>query len=132
MRIEYLPTEYLVYVVVVRGDARSPKTWIAKAYAMLPFLNFMDEQGFSISDPTEEQLAHYRNSLEGKGITRDRIARVMNVICEFYEWLDLDWLRKRDSWGGGTNGLWPSCFRRRHRTPVIGPIRSGVASTAVS
>ena len=86
MRIEYLPTEYLVYVVVVRGDARSPKTWIAKAYALLPFLNFMDEQGFSISDPTEEQLAHYRNSLEDKGITRDRIARVMNVICEFYEW----------------------------------------------
>ena len=86
MRIEYLPTEYLVYVVVVRGDARSPKTWMAKAYALLPFLDFMVEQGFSISDPTEEQLAHYRNSLEQKGITRERIARVMNVICGFYEW----------------------------------------------
>jgi len=64
MRIEYLPTEYLVYLAVIRGDARSPKTWMARAYALLPFLNFMDQCAFSIADPTEEQLAHYATLLK--------------------------------------------------------------------
>jgi integrase len=50
----------------------------------------MISQGFDWRHPDpqriEEQLAHYRNHLEARGLVRGRIKRVMQIICDFYEW----------------------------------------------
>jgi hypothetical protein len=86
MRIEWLPTEYLLYNAIVSGRTRSPKTWKALGHMMAPFLNFMEERGFDWRSPTEERLARYRNALEKRGLGRARIHRVMTFICAFYEW----------------------------------------------
>lgn len=94
MAIEYLPTEYCIYLANVRAEARSPKTWRAYAYVLGPFLRYMEARGFSWQDPTEEYLAHYRNELEKRRIKRGRIKRVMSRICHFYEWMH------RKSWIG--------------------------------
>jgi integrase len=86
MEIEYLPTEYCTYVATIRGRSRSPKTWKAYGHIILPFLRFMNSNGFDWKNPTEAYLAHYRLQLENKNLARARIARVMSVICNFYEW----------------------------------------------
>jgi integrase len=89
MRIEWLPTEYLLHGAIVSGRSRSMMTWKAHGHMMVPFLNFMLDRGFDWRSPTEEQLAHYRNALEKRGIGRARIHRVMTFVCAFYEWARL-------------------------------------------
>ena len=86
MQIELLPTEYGIYVGVVRGRSRSPQTWKASGYALLSFIRFMEANQFDWRQPTEQVLAHYRTQLEHRKLIRATIARVMNTICDFYQW----------------------------------------------
>jgi integrase len=86
MRIEFAPTEFLIYNAVVRGKSRSPKTWKAQGHIIVPFLRFMDDNAFDWMQPTEERLAHYRNHLELERIGRARISRIMSFVVAFYEW----------------------------------------------
>jgi len=86
MRIQYVPTEFMIYNAVVRGKSRSPKTWKDQGNIILPFLQYMEERGFDWRQPTEERLAHYRNSLELRRLGRPRISRIMGFIIAFYEW----------------------------------------------
>ena len=86
MRIEYLPTEFCIYVAVVRGRSRSQKTWKAIGYTLLSFIRFMEVSQFDWKQPTEEQLGHFRTHLTCNGRVRATIARAMSTICDFYEW----------------------------------------------
>ncbi len=86
MRIEYLPTEFCTYLAVVPGRSRSQKTWKASAYILLPFLRFMISHKLNWKRPTEEHLAHYRNHIANRHLSKSRTARVMTVVCRFYEW----------------------------------------------
>lgn len=86
MRIEFVPTEFLIYNAVIRGKSRSPKTWEAQGHILVPFLRFMDEKGFDWRQPTEERIAHYRNFLEGEHLGRPRIRRIISFVIAFYEW----------------------------------------------
>jgi hypothetical protein len=80
MRIEFLPTEFLIYNAVVRGKSRSPKTCKAQGHVLDPFLRFMDEKNFDWQEPTEERLAHYRTQLERQGLGGARIRHIMSFV----------------------------------------------------
>jgi integrase/recombinase XerD len=93
MRIEYIPTEFLIYQAAVVGKARSQQTRYAQAHIVLPFLNSLSDKGVDWRNVTEEQLAYYRNTLENRRAGRKKrrlgrrhIRRVMSFICKFYEW----------------------------------------------
>ena len=86
MRIEHVPTEFLIHQAAVVGKARSPQTRYAQAHIMLPFLDSLADKNVNWRGVTEEQLAHYRNALEERKLGRPRIRRVMGFICRFLEW----------------------------------------------
>ena len=86
MRIEYVPTEFMVYQAVVVGKARSLQTRYAQAHIVLPFFDSLADKHVDWRDVTEEQLAHYRDALEKRKLGRPRVRRIMGFICTFYEW----------------------------------------------
>lgn len=86
MRIEFLPTEYSLHIAVIRGRSRSWKTWKAYGHCMLSFLRYMEAKNFDWRQPQEKYLAHYRTSLERRGLIRATVRRNMSIICDFYEW----------------------------------------------
>ena len=86
MRIEYVPTEFLIYQAAVVGKARSAHTRYAQAHIVLPFLDSLADKNVDWRRMTEEQLTHYRNALEKRKLGRPRIRRVMAFICRFLEW----------------------------------------------
>jgi hypothetical protein len=44
MRIEYVPTEFLIYQAAVVGKARSKQTRYAQAHIVLPFLDSLGQE----------------------------------------------------------------------------------------
>ncbi len=88
MRIEYLPTEWIIFQAIIRGSSRSPGTWRNYAFGLLDWLRTCEENGWDWRKPEERILAHYRNSLERRKpvLSVKTIARKMLVVCWFYEW----------------------------------------------
>jgi len=88
MRIEYLPTEWIVFQAVIRGSSRSPGTWRNYAFGLLSWLRYCNANGWDWRRPEEQLLAHYRNALERQEpqLSTKTIARKMLVVCWFYEW----------------------------------------------
>ncbi len=88
MKIELLPTEWILFQAVVRGSARSPGTWRNYASNLLDWLRYSDQNGWNWRRPEERLLAHYRNSLERRkpDVSAQTIARKMLIVCWFYEW----------------------------------------------
>ncbi|HVA29039.1 MAG TPA: site-specific integrase, partial [Candidatus Baltobacteraceae bacterium] len=88
MRIEFLPTEWILFQAVIRGSTRSPGTWRNYATNLLDWLRYCDRHGWDWQKPEERLLAHYRNSLERRkpGISAQTIVKKMLIVCWFYEW----------------------------------------------
>ncbi|HTV74403.1 MAG TPA: tyrosine-type recombinase/integrase [Candidatus Acidoferrales bacterium] len=88
MRIEHLPTEWIIFQAVIRGSSRSPGTWRNYAFGLLDWLQYSDANGWDWRSPEERLLAHYRNALECRKpiLSSKTIARKMLVVCWFYEW----------------------------------------------
>jgi len=88
MRIEHLPTEWIIFQAVIRGSIRSPGTWRNYAFGLLDWLQYSDANGWDWRSPEERLLAHYRNALECRKpiLSSKTIARKMLVVCWFYEW----------------------------------------------
>ncbi len=88
MRIQYLPTEWIIHQAVVRGTTRSPKTWKTYAYGLLDWLRYCCSQSWDWAKPEEQFLAHFRNDLERRSpkLARGTIAKKMLIVCWFYEW----------------------------------------------
>jgi integrase len=88
MGVHFLPTEWMIHLAVFNGRTRSPHTWRSYAFDLAQWLRFCEDRGWSWESPLEEQLAHFRNSLEKHQdkYKRTTIAKKMVVLCSFYEW----------------------------------------------
>lgn len=86
MDIEYWPTKFLQYKAIIDGRVGSHQTVYAHAHIMLPFVEYLASTGKRWNSVIEEDLAYYRDLLEGRHLGRPRVRRVMSFICDFYQW----------------------------------------------
>lgn len=86
MRIEFLPTEWLIYLAVIQGRTQSPLSWRLYAYTLRDYIAFADAHSLDWRAPTEATLGHYSNHLRKRGLKRNTLVRAVGIVCAFYEW----------------------------------------------
>lgn len=86
MEIEFVATEFLRHISVIKGTTRSPKTWRAYAYVIKSFCDFALEKSGGYTELSQELLVGYRMLLEERGLVKGTLARSLAIVCCFYEW----------------------------------------------
>ncbi len=91
MRWPVEPNAFLVYISVIKGKTRSPRTWMSYAYQFADWMAFCERTELEWRHATPLTIATYRNILleevsphTGRRLKRNTINYKLGVVCQFY------------------------------------------------
>lgn len=86
MEFSRVPNQYLLYISIIKGRTRSPRTWHTYASHLYEYLSFLEANDMQWDRVDQRHIALWRNSMIDRCCKRSTVNQRLRGVASFYDW----------------------------------------------